>query len=167
MTLPSRAKQVKAVLGFLENPRLEEMDADGVAGVIVDGYAKLMMDGAEEPAMMPFVGRTFRAPNDKVYHVAYMENDVTWCVSADSSVGLVIRGDSNIWKYCRESKALAGAPGNNPDWKPGDRISRSQRQSIFVIVATGDKCVMMRNVQTGAYEWESNGSLERYYKKEV
>lgn len=59
-----------------------------------------------------------------------------------------------------------GEPGNNPDWRVGDRVSLSQRLAEYEIIATGDECVLMQDLNTGELQADSNSNMKRYYRRE-
>lgn len=168
MSLPTKAKQIAAVAALLEkaadaDPPLSLTD---LAEVIVDGYHGIITPA--KPALHPHSGMAFKHPTlSAVHHVAWVGDYRAWVVSGAARYGFLIGTDSDFWKYAESSTAKSGAPGNNPDWSPGDLVSRGQRAQKFEVIATGDKCVLLANVMTEYIECESNDNMKAYYKKEV
>jgi hypothetical protein len=115
------------------------------------------------------VGATFKSLiTNKVHHVAWQEDDLFWIITADSRFGYL--GEAAPWReYAIESKAKAGAPGNNADgWKVGDKLTSMRRSYCHTVISTADKCVLLRGEYdlSGRPYSEPNDSLEKYYKKE-
>lgn len=172
MALPTRAKQIAAVAALLEkaadaDPPLSLAD---LAEVVVDGYLDMITPA--KPALHPHVGMAFKhATSSSVQHVAHnftsvRGHEVVWCVSGASRFGFLVPVESTYWDNAETSTAKSGAPGNNPDWQPGDKVSRSQRAQKFEVVATGDKCVLLMDWD-GVPQPESNDNMKNYYKREV
>lgn len=168
MTLPSRTEQIDHVQKFLESAA----DADPawtlqqIATKIVDGYHDLLTSGITKGVGAPHVGLTFKSPFfTKASHVAWTDGTHVWIVDATSHYGAFLRADSPIWANMETSTAKAGAPGNNPDWKVGDKVSSMQRTNQYVVLATGDKCVLLST--PAGHMAESNENMTKFYKKEL
>lgn len=168
MAIPSTKKQVERVATFLDSDATEGKSLQEVAETIVDGYLGLLKSELKRPVLNPQLGMAFKHPAiSGVWHVAWRDGPKLWLVSANSRYGWFADESDMFWEYAEESSAKAGAPGNNPNWKVGDTVSQRQRQFLFEVLATGDKCVLMRNQSTSALQVDSNDNMERYYRKEV
>lgn len=168
MTIPSTKKQEEEVAKLLDSDATEGKPLPEVAKSIVSGYHALLKSELKRPVLAPHVGMAFKHPSiSGVWHVAWSDGPKLWLVSATSRFGWFADESDVFWQYAEESTAKSGAPNNNPDWSTGDRVSQSQRQSTFEVLATGDKCVLMRNVSTKLLAVESNDNMERYYRREA
>ena len=174
MPLPSRSKQIEAVAEWLE--RMADADPplslNEIATKIVDGYHNLIESSIKKPVMHPHVGMAFKtATGSSVQHVAYafttaLGDRCLWCVNASSRYGFLVLENSPFWEKCEMSTAKTGAPGNNPKWSVGDKVTRDQGTRKFEVVATGDKCVFMME-SNGLPQQEPNDAMETYYRKEL
>jgi len=142
-----------------------------VATLIVDGFHDLIMKDvreAEGPPLELTADTTFKSTiTDKIYHVGWMDDERAWLVSADSRYGLWCPLDSDFLRHTKPSTAKAGAPGNNAKgWKAGDRIT-GLRSFKYEVVATGDKCVLLRSLDGSVGELCAcpNDDLELFYKR--
>lgn len=169
MSLPTRTEQIDHVQKFLE----QAADADPawslqqIATKIVDGYHDLLTSGITKGVGVPHVGLTFKSPFfTKASHVAWTNGELVWIVDATSHYGSLALVDSPIWRNMEVSTAKAGAPGNNPDWKVGNKVSSMQRANQYEVVATGDKCVLLQSGPWAHPMAESNENMLKYYKKE-
>lgn len=168
MTIPSKKAQVQAIMKYLDSDYTEGKSLEQIATAIVDGYTSLMGLDIKEPALAPHEGMAFKHPAlSGVWHIAYIHEGECWIVSATTNGGGFIRQDSEFWRWAEPSKAKAGEPGNNKEWKAGENVSRRQRQFVYEILATGDKCVLLKDVRTGSLQAESNSNMEKYYRREV
>lgn len=174
-TLPSRPAQIKRVAEFLDwsvdNDRTVEETATQIVDSIYDMWA---VDVSEAP-QPPKVGMAFKTPavTSKVYHVAWIGEEfeggpnVCWVIDAGADYGTFVPFDSKFWRILTPSTAKAGGAGKNKDdWKPGDKVSLLQRRRHYVILEVGDKCVLLRDVQSGTLQADSNANLKKYYNKE-
>lgn len=168
MALPNKAKQVEEVAKLLDAEESEGMSLVDLASKVVHGYHKLLKSSLKNPVPPAHVGLAFKTPFDShVQHVAWSDGVRMWVVSASSRYGLMGRTEDLQWMYAEESRAKAGAPGNNPNWKAGDRVSRNQRMYSYRVIATGDKCVLLESEQDGHIQADSNDNMSKYYRKEV
>lgn len=176
MALPSRPAQIRAVAAFLDDPRNEDRTVEQVATLIVDGIYDMWQADTESPPVPLSLGMAFSTPwSSKVMHVAWLGKfwthtyglrDHAWIVSADSEFGTLTPVSSPMWRVIKSSRAKAGAPGNNPNWSEGDRVLTMQNKHIYDVLATGDKCVLMRSVTNHDDIFaNSNESMARFYKK--
>lgn len=167
MALPTRAKQIQEVAKFLDSDQIEGLSLDQVATKIVDAYHDLLTAGIKKPVTNLHVGLTFKSPfTTKVHHVAWGDTEKVWIITADARYGWIGSYDDPFWRYVEESTAKAGAPNNNPKWSAGQTVSQHQRQFKYEILATGDKCVLLKDVATGEIKSESNDNMEKYYRLE-
>lgn len=165
MTLPSRKQQIERVIDLLEQS--EEKTLGEIAETIVDGYLDLLSSSIKKPALNPEVGMAFKHPAlSGVWFVAYDMGSTYWIVSGTSKYGFMVHHKSEVWQYAEQSTAKTGAPGNNPHWSVGQKVSRRQRQFVFEIVATMDKGVLLKDTKSNTYLADSNENMERYYRKE-
>lgn len=168
MAIPSRTKQIAEVIKLLDSDGAEGMSLGDLAARVVDGYHRILKSGLKNPVPPPHVGLAFKTPYDShVQHIAWSDEVRVWIVSANSRYGLLGRVEDLDWMYMEESKAKAGAPGNNPHWKAGDRVSRNQRMYSYKVIATGDKCVLLESEQDGHIQADSNDNMAKYYRREV
>jgi hypothetical protein len=175
MGVPSRPAQIKRVAEFLDwsvdNERTVEQTATQIVDSIYDMWAVDVNDAAQPPK----VGMAFKTPSltSKVYHVAWIGEefaggpDTVWVIEAGSDYGNFVPYESNFWRILTPSTAKAGAAGKNKDgWKPGDVVSLLQRRRHFDVLEVGDKTVLLRDVQSGVLQADSNANLKKYYHKE-
>jgi len=168
VALPSRTEQIDHIQKFLEQAADAEpaWSLQQIATKIVDGYHDLLTSGIKKGVGVPHVGLTFKSPFfTRATHVAWSDDTRVWVVDATSHYGSLIRIDSPIWANMEISTAKAGAPGNNPDWKVGDKVSSMQRANHHTVLATGDKCVLL-STHAGPMA-ESNENMNRFYQKEL
>ena len=179
-SVPTRKAQVERVAEFLEDPANEERSVEDVAKAIVDGMYEMWMRGETSPPIPLTPGLAFKAPNiaSKVYHVAWIGDmwwspdkgtiEVAWVIDAGSDYGTLMPTDRPYWRIVTPSTAKAGGPGNNKDgWKAGDKVSTGQRAHHYVIIATGDKCVLMhKKGAPGMIYAVSNAILKKHYRRE-
>lgn len=148
--------------------------AKGIVDAIYDSWSDLIKD-APSPLK---VGEVVKFPWDsKAYHVAWggpyylldEDSPVLWIITSTSSHGTLlglVEAD-RVSEFAKRSTAKAGAPGNNADgWKKGDRVSITNRRATYEILEVGDKCVLMRCLETGLLMSESNAGLKQHYRKE-
>lgn len=167
MAIPSKAKQIAEVVKLLDWAGGEDVTLEELATRIVEGYHGLLRSGVKNAPPPPHVGLAFKTPWDsKTYHVAWADDYRMWFVSSDSRYGWFGQISDFSWDYVEESRAKAGAPGNNPDWKVGDKVSRNQRMFSYEVIATGDKCVLLRD-RHGSTVADSNDNMKKYYRREV
>lgn len=168
MALPNKAKQVEEVAKLLDAEESEGMSLVDLATKVVYGYHKLLKSSLKNPVPPPHVGLAFKTAYDShVQHIAWTDGVRMWVVSASSRYGLLGRIEDFDWMYAEESKAKAGAPGNNPNWQVGDRVSRNQRMFSYKVIATGDKCVLLEAEHDGSIMADSNDNMSKYYRREV
>lgn len=166
-TIPSTKTQKEKVAEFLDSDATEGKPLEEVASIVVDGFHKLLKSSLKRPILLPHVGTAFKHPAlSGVWHVAWAQDTKLWLVSATARYGWFTDQKDQFWEYAEESTAKSGAPNNNPDWNVGDQVSQSQRQATFEVVATGDKCVLLRNMKTGVHQVDSNENMERHYRRE-
>lgn len=163
--MATKSQQVARLVEFLNDPTSEELTVEEMAKRIVNSfYSLLLKEVKEEPPHLE-VGMAFKcALTNKVHHVAWNEGDLYWIVTADSRYGCL--GPIGSWrKYAIETKAQAGKPGNNSDgWKVGERVL-GYRTYRYTIVATGDKCVLLRPEDGSRPIIEPNDSMEKRYRR--
>lgn len=179
-TVPTRKAQIERVAEFLEDPANDERTVMDVAKTIVDGMYDMWMRDETSPPIPLHVGMAFKAPHiaSKVYHVGHMGDmwwgpklgtiSTVWIVDTGSEYGTLMPTDRPFWRIVTPSTAKSGGPGNNKDgWQVGDHVSSGQRAHKYVIIATGDKTVLMHKLGSPTM-WmaESNAGLKRYYNKE-
>ena len=175
MGVPSRPAQIKRIAEFLEDSANAERSVDEVATRIVDGLYDLWSVDVWEAAQPPKVGMAFKTPavTSKVYHVAWIGEEfpggppICWVIDAGSDYGTFVPYDSQFWRILTPSTAKAGGPGNNKDgWKTGDKLSLLQRRRHDEVLEVGDKCVLLRDINSGNLQADKNANLEKYYNKE-
>lgn len=168
MPPPTRAKQIAEVEKYLT--RLldsEDMTVGEAAAEIVEGFHSLLSVGIKAGVPPLHEGLAFKSPlTTHVHHVAWTDGEKVWIVTAGSRYGFFGPVDHPLWEYVEYTTAKTGAPGNNPDWKVGDRISRNQRRFKYEVIATGDKCVLLRDEESGVLTADNNENMKKHYKKE-
>lgn len=168
MSIPSRKQQIEAVCRWLDSEANEGRDLHDIATDVVDGFHSLLKGGIKQEVPTPHVGLAFKSPFDgKTRHIAWMSGERVWVVSSDSRFGAFWPTSSDAWSYVEESRAKAGAPGNNPKWSVGDRVLRSQGMNRYEVIATGDKCVLLRDRRDWEVLPESNDNMALYYQREL
>jgi len=167
MALPSRAKQVAEMEKFLNAMLDGEESVTDVAEKIVDGYHALLSAGIKAGIPPLHEGLAFKSPlTTHVHHVAWTDGERAWIVTAASRYGFFGPVDHPLWKYVEYTTAKTGAPGNNPDWKAGDLISRNQRRFRYEVIATGDKCVLLRDLESAVLTADTNENMKKHYQRE-
>lgn len=167
MAIPSKAKQIAEVVKLLDWAGGEDVTLEELATRVVEGYHRLLKSGIKNAPPPPYVGLAFKTPWDsKTYHVAWTDGYRMWFVSSDSRYGWFGQISDFSWDYVEESRAKAGAPGNNPDWTAGDKVSRNQRMFSYEVIATGDKCVLLQD-QHGSVVADSNDNMKKHYRRET
>lgn len=168
MALPSRAKQVAEMEKFLNAMLDGEESVTDVAEKIVDGYHSLLSAGIKAGIPPLHEGLAFKSPlTTHIHHVAWTDSEKAWIVTAASRFGFFGPVDHPLWRYVEHTTAKAGTPGNNPDWKVGDQVSRDQRRFRYEVIATGDKCVLLRDKESGVLTPDANDNMKKYYRKEA
>lgn len=182
MTTPSKAEQIKAVAKFLDQEELEGKSLDEIAKAIVEGYHALLLGKLKSPASPARLGMLFKTPLDGKLRRYVWEGDArVWIVSETDSYGWLgsLEG-CQLLEYCEEFRPKRRREGkmvelsdedieeewSNPEWSAGERLSQSQRQQSFEVVATAPQSVLLRDTQ-GRLTVDSNANLAKYYRKEV
>lgn len=194
MTLPSKAKQVEAVMKFLDSDYQEGRSLEEIATAIVEGYHDALVKGLKKPATPVRRGMLFKSPLDsKVRRIAYL-NDATgevWIVADTSSYGWLGLSPA-LLEYSEEyvpskmvptgevdaegkikKKRVEMTPEeieeawSNPDFKVGDQLSQHQREFTFEIIAVAPECALLISLQSGRIYADSNQNLKQYYKREI
>lgn len=163
MTVPSRDKQIAAVSRYLDSEHTEGKLLNEVAQKIVDYFHKEMIQDLKAPSFSPHVGAAFRHPAlSGAWFVAYETEVDFWLVSPSSRYGSSVPRDAPFWRWAEESRAGKGGPGSNEVWSVGDTVSRGQSTTVYTVVATGAKCVLLES--GGNYSPEPNDNMEKYYR---
>lgn len=175
MGVPSRPAQIKRVAEFLDWSVDNERTVEETATQIVDSIYDMWAVDVHEAAQPPKVGMAFKTPaiTSKVYHVAWIGEEFSggplmcWVIDAGADYGTFVPYDSQFWKILTPSTAKAGGPGKNKDgWKTGDKVSLLQRRRHYKVLEVGDKTVLLRDVNSGTLQADSNANLKKYYNKE-
>lgn len=181
MTLPTRSKQIQAVMAFLDSDKNEGRSLEEIATDIVDGYHDALTSGIVKPVQPLRVGMLYKTPLDaKVWRVAWSDNDNVWLVTETSGYGFLGHVWDNQWEYCEEFRPKKRLDGklvelsdeqidelwSNPDWRVGDNLSRSQRMMSFEVIAVAPNSVLMCGTDGNLYS-ESNANLKKYYRREI
>lgn len=172
MAIPSKSAQIKRLADFLSDEANEERTAEELAAIVVNEMYDMWGSSLENPPMIPHVGTAFKVPIlSSINFVAWIGEEFglekVWVVNATSDIGFMTNTTSGIWKIASSSSAKAGAPGSNADgWKPGDRLTLSQRRTHLTVLSVGNKTVLMRNDSDLSLWAESNSNLKKYYMKE-
>lgn len=170
----SKPKQIQVVAQIMERAfdvaEGEEPTFEDVAKLVVSEYHKALgMDLLSRPAFHK--GMAFKSPvTGKVHCVAYLEGRRIWIVTADSRYGwLSYLGDKaevnriSLWDYIEETRANPEALMKNADgWQIGDGVKGYWYE--YEIVATGIRCVLLRN-QDGQVISETNEYLKTRYER--
>lgn len=176
MTFPTKDELKVRIMSALDSDSMEGRSLEEIANYMVESFYDFMKDQIKTP-VSPVVGLAFKHPAlTGIFHVAYMDDEYVWIVNANTRYGgLLAAEDTGWWSYGEESrdvrkdksKPRPGAGGQNPAYKAGEKYSRSQRAHMYEVVATADKCVLLRNVRSGLLQPEPNDSMEKYYRKET
>lgn len=169
-----RDDHTRKVMSLLEQETDGELTTDQVAREIVNTIYGSWESLLKTPATPLKVGEAVKFPwsPSKTYHVAWegldgFDSPVLWLITSTSDYGALIDPMAPLWMYGKRSRAEAGKPGSNADgWKVGDKLSITNRRSVFQIIQVGDKSVLMRDLNTGHIQAEKNASLKTSYKKE-
>ena len=194
MPLPSKSKQVEAVIGFLDQERNQERSLEEIAKEVVEGYHSLIMDGLKVPMPPPRLlelGLLFKHPADgKARRVAWLSEFYVW-IASDSGVGWFGPRDTEYWTFCElyepakmvetgeigddlkpkkkrvpKTQEEIDLEWSNPDFKVGDRLSQSQRRLKFEVVAVSpDACLL--EMEPGGLYVDDNASLKQFYRHEI
>ena len=176
MAIPSRPAQIKRIAEFLEDSVEKERSVEEVATIIIDSVYDMWAVDVTEAAQPPKVGMAFKTPalTSKVYHVAWIGERyantgemLVWVIEAGSDYGTFVPYHSQLWRIVTPSNAKAGGPGNNKEGiKRGDKYSLLQRRYHFEVLEVGDKCALLRDVNTGDLRADSSANIKKYYNKE-
>lgn len=143
-----------------------------MAKLIVDGIYDLLTKDVKEPTpdgvgppLELSLGTTFKSTiTDKIYHVAWLDEEKAWLVTADARYGLWTSRYADFLRYTKPSTAKAGAPGSNKDnWQVGDKVI-AHRNYKYEVIATADKCVLLQGDQ-GVRFSVPNDDLEHHFKR--
>ena len=186
MALPSKPKQVEAIMKFLDSERQEERSLKEIATEIVDGYHDALTRDLKKPATPLRLGMLIKSPYDsKVRRVAWLSGGEVWVVHETSSYGWLGPASSPAWGVCEEffpktfkeiegkRKSVEMTPEeiaekwSNPEWSVGQKVSQHQREHVFEVIATGPACVLMMDTLRGVLVVDSNASLEKHYQREI
>lgn len=172
---------------FLDSERNEGRELEDIAKDIVNGFHEALSKGLDKPVTPIRPGMLVKVPWDgKVWRVGWLANDELWLVGETSAYGwLGWVSEPEKWRYCEEyrpkKRVLVDGKGkmlemsdediaeawSNPDYQVGDKLSLQQRVSSFEVIATGPKCALMRNTETGGLVADSNANLDKHYHREV
>lgn len=178
MTFPSRDDLIERIIHILTSENMEGRELGDIAKELADSFYGFMKKEIKHP-VTPRLRLGFKHPSlSGIWYIAYLLKDRAWIVNSSTKYGGWVRLNAEWWEYAEESpdnrkdksKPRPGAPGRNPDYQVGEKYSRSQRASVFEVVATGDKCVLLKGVGLGASRGmtsESNDNMKQYYRKEV
>lgn len=185
MVLPSKAKQIEAVMKFLDSERNEGRSLEEIAKEVVDGFHEALSKDLKKPATPLREGMLLKSPlTAKVWRVAWLESSDVWLVTEQSAYGHLGSTEDSLWKVCEEffPKKRIQVDGKNkmvemseedieeawanPDWEVGDKLSQHQRQYHYLVIATGPNCVLMRN-SYGDLVSDSNANLAKFYRRET
>lgn len=175
--IPSANEQAQRLVKILEDESNADLSVLDVAKRILKATFEMWQADIEDPPLPLKEGMAFKVPwiASKVYHVAWIgpeyptgdSRTMVWVIDASSDYGTLCEFDSKMWRIVVPSTAKAGAAGNNKaGWKKGDLVSLNQRMYRYEVIEVGDKTVLMRSLQTGSLQVDSNANLERYYIKE-
>lgn len=184
--LPSKSKQVEAVMKFLDSDKNEGRSLEEIATDIVDGYLDAITSGIKKPIQPPREGMLYKhASENKVWRVSWLRHDgLAWLTSETSAYGFLGRISDDYWQYAEEyrpkKRVTVDGKGtlveltdediaeawSNPDWKIGDKLSRSQRFMSFEVIAVAPNTVLLMGNNSQLYS-ESNSNLKRYYRREI
>jgi len=171
MALPSKAQQIQAVEKWLdhwldrnEDPDEEPLTTNQLAKEVVEGFHGLIQKGIKQGQPPLHEGAAFKTPySSKVYFVSWAEFDQVWITTADSSYGWLGHPDSPFWEFTEQSRSKVK---ENEEWNVGDRVSRQQRRHRYEVIATGTKCVLLRDEAYLTLQPESNDGMKRFYRRE-
>lgn len=188
MSPPSRNDQIKEVMRFLDSERNEGRSLKEIATEIVDGFHEFLQGSIRKPATPLRVGMLLKGPYDaKVRRVAWIDDTAgeVWIIHETSSYGWLGPLSPPTWEYCEEFRpkrrveidgkgkmvemtdAEIDEAWANPDYQVGDQFSQHQREHVFEVIATGPACVLVKDVQSGVLNVDSNKNIEQYYKREI
>jgi len=178
--LPSRSKQIELVMSFLDEDRQDGRELKDIAAELVDGYLEAIRGDIEPGWSALHEGMAFKTSLwSGVSYVAWRgqtpRGERVWIVDSGCSYGSFSRPDAFWTEFVEEStdnrrdksKPRPGSPGNNPVWKVGDKARRGQHPYVYEVVATGDKCVLLRDESRGGFQPESNSGMSKYYRRLV
>ena len=181
MTLPTRKQQIEAVAEFIDLDSNDERSLEEVAAEIVDGFHALLLKDLKAPDITIHHGMLIKtAVAGKVHRVLLIDDHTMWVIGETTGYGWLGPTDTNFWDGCEEYRPKRRVDGkmvemtdemieeawSNPGWSVGDQVSRHQREFLHEVIATGPKCVLLRNVRTGVLTADSNSNMEKYYKRE-
>lgn len=167
LPLPSRSKQIEWLSSQLESGAEAEESLSKFAGRIVDSFHEMLTADLKDGTPPLHEGSVFKSPTSaKVHLVAWMDDSRAWVVTADSRYGIFGTLDSPFWRLTEHSRSNPDLLRKNPDWKPGDVVSRNQRLYRGRVLAVGNKCALLEDLNSGDVQPESNENLAKYYRKE-
>ena len=167
MSLPSRSKQAEWLSSQLESGAEAEESLSKFASRIVDSFHEMLTADMKDGTPPLHEGAVFKSPfSTKTYLIAWSDESRAWVVTSDSRYGMFGPAVGPFWEYTEHSRSNPDLLRKNPDWKPGDVVSRNQRLYRGRVLAVGNKCVLLEDLNDGDVQPESNENLAKYYRKE-
>ncbi len=134
----------------------------------MESFYRLLTGRIKESPPKLHVGSAFKSLiSGKIHHVAWAdeEADLWWIIASDSRYGNL--GKLGPWEsYITTTTGTSGTPGNNPEWKVGDTL-KQRHGPIHTVLATADKCVLLRRFGAERPFAEPNDNLTKYYQRVV
>jgi len=176
MAVPNRAQQINRVADVLEKWADEDMPVEEAAKRIVDGMYEMWQKDVNTPPMSIVTGQAFKLPwSSSIYRVTW-EGDadwgkgalrkVVWVTDSTTKQGTVALADADVWRLATPSSSKAEPKPNALGFNIGDKLSVSQRRYHYAVLATHEKCLLLRETGTFKLQVESNDLIEKYYRRE-
>ncbi len=176
MAVPNRAQQINRIADVLEKWADEDMPVEDAAKRIVDGMYEMWQRGVDTPPMSIVTGQAFKLPwSSSIYRVTW-EGDVdwgkgalrrvVWVTDATTKQGTMALADADVWRLAAPSSSKAVPKDNALGFQVGDKLSVSQRRYHYAVLATHEKCLLLRETGTFKVQVESNDLIEKYYRRE-
>ena len=177
MAVPNRAQQINRIADVLEKWAEEDMPVEDAAKRIVDGMYQMWQRGVETPPMSIVTGQAFKLPwSSSIYRVTW-EGDadwgkgalrkVVWVTDATTKQGTMALADADVWRLAAPSSSKAEPKPNALDLKVGDKLTFGGNGYYSChVLATHEKCLLLRQAGTFKLQVEPNDLIEKYYRRE-
>lgn len=177
MAVPNKAQQINRIADVLEKWAEEDVPVMDAAKRIVEGMYEMWQRGVESPPMSIVTGQAFKLPwSSSIYRVTW-EGDsdwgkgalrkVVWVTDATTKQGTVALADADVWRLAVPSTSKAIPKENALGYVVGDSLSVGQGRYHYTVLATHEKCLLLREKGTFKLQVESNDLIEKYYRRET
>ena len=174
MAVPNKSQQINRIADMLETWIDEDLPTEDAAKRIVEGMYDMWGKDITSPRMPIITGQPFKLPWASTIFRVTWEGDaefkkdgtlskMVWVTSATTNFGTLARSDSDVWRLATPSTSKAEPAPNKLGIQAGDVLSSGQRRYVYDVLATHEKCVLLRLRGTYALDAEQNSNIEKYF----